>query len=53
MDTVVNVILKTQGDGNLRKINQELNKTDNAIQKTAVALAKPSNDFGAASGHVC
>ena len=34
MDTVVNVILKTQGDGNLRKLNQELTKTDNVIKKT-------------------
>ena len=53
MDTVVNVILKTQGDGNLRKINQELNKTDNVIRKTNGQLGRASKGFrgmGAAAG---
>ena len=48
MDSVVNVIFKTQGDGNLRKINQELGKTDNVIKKTNGQLGKLGLGFGKA-----
>ena len=46
MQTVIDVILKTQGDNNIRKINRDLGQTDAIAKKTQGQLGKTSLAYG-------